>query len=126
MALTFDTSNLVIESTASITDLPAFHSELRDWEDSAEAAIYPVTHKWKALDQGGGAYMYQADLVNGWRLKFPNAGNYTITGNLKGDIIPVPGVYIERTTSAAYITTSVGATGPTAAEIAAAVWGYSQ
>lgn len=121
MALTFDTADLVIESTSSITDLPVFHAALRDWEDSAEAAVYPVTHKWKALDQGGGAYMYQADLINGWRLKFPNAGNYTITGNLKGIIIPVAGVYVERQTSTAYITTAQGGAGPTKEDIAAAV-----
>lgn len=120
MALTFDTSTFSIESTASIVDLPAFHSELRDWEDSEEGAIYPVTHTWKALDLGGG-YFYQLDLINGWTLKFPNPGNYTIIGNLKGAIEPVAGVYVERKTSAAYTTTSIGGSGPTAAEIAVAV-----
>ncbi len=118
MALSFDTDNLVIESSASITDLPAFHEELRDWEDSAEAMILPVTHTWKALDLGG-AFFYQADLVNGWTLKFPTPGNYTITGNLTGTIVPVSGVYVERQTSAAYVTTAVGGSGPSAASIAA-------
>jgi hypothetical protein len=69
----------------------------------------------------GGAFFYQCDFVNGWRLKFPNAGNYTISGNLNATIIPVTGVYVERKTSAAYVTTAVGGTGPTAADIAAAV-----
>lgn len=118
MALTFDTATLTIESTASITDLPAFHASLRDWEDSAEGVIYPVTHTWKALDLGG-AYFYQCDFINGWTLKFPNAGNYTITGNLNATITPVSGVYVERKTSAAYTTTAIGGSGPTAAEIAA-------
>ncbi len=118
MALSFDTANLVIESSASITDLPAFHEALRDWEDSAEAMIFPVTHTWKALDLGG-AFFYQADLVNGWTLKFPTPGNYTITGNLNGTIVPVAGVYVERQTSAAYVTTAVGGSGPSAASIAA-------
>lgn len=125
MALTFLPASLVIESDSSITDLPAFHLALRDWEDSAEAAVHPVTHTWKALDLGGGAFFYQADLINGWRLKFPAAGNYSVTGNLKGTVVPVPGVYVERTTSAAFVTTSVGGSGPSAADIAAAVWGYS-
>jgi len=120
MALTFVPATLTIESTASITDLPAFHAELRDWEDSETGAIYPVTHTWKALDLGG-AYFYQADLANGWKLKFPNPGNYTIIGNLNATIAPVAGVYVERKTSAAYTTTAVGGSGPTAAEIAAAV-----
>lgn len=120
MALTFDTATLTIESTASILDLPAFHAELRDWEDSVEGAIYPVTHRWKALDLGG-AYFYQADLINSWKLKFPSAGNYTIIGNLNATITPVAGVYVERKTSAAYVTTAIGGSGPSAADIAAAV-----
>lgn len=122
MALTFDYANLVIESDSSITDLPAFHAALRDAEDSTVGMLYPVTHTWKALDLGGGAFFYQADLINGWRLKFPAAGNYEIRGNLNGAIIPVAGVYVERKTSAAYITTSLGASGPTAADVADAVW----
>ena len=118
MALTFVPATLTIESTTSITDLPAFHASLRDWEDSEEGAIYPVTHTWKALDLGG-AYMYQCDFINGWTLKFPNPGNYTITGNLNATITQVSGVYVERKTSAAYTTTAIGGGGPTAAEIAA-------
>lgn len=121
MALTFNTATYTIESTASITDLPAFHAALRDWEDSEQGAIHPVTHSWKALNLGSGGYFYQCDLLSPWVLKFPNAGNYTISGNLKGTITPVAGVYVERETSAAYITTSVGGSGPSAESIAAAV-----
>jgi len=126
MSLTFLPASLVIESDASITDLPAFHAALRDWEDSEEAMVFPVTHTWKALDLGGGAFFFQADLINGWKLRFSAPGNYTIVGNLKGSIIPVPGVYIERTTSAAFITTAIGGSGPTAEAIAEAVWRYSE
>ena len=122
MAITIDWAAKVIESTASITDLPAFHAILRDAEDSATGILYPVTHTWKALDQGGGAFMYQANLINGYTLKFPNPGNYVITGNLKGPVVPVAGVYVERETSTAYTTTAIGGSGPSAAEIAAAVW----
>ena len=121
MSLTFNTATYTIESTASITDLPAFHAELRDWEDSEQGAIHPVTHSWKALDLGGGGYFYQADLLSPWVLKFPNAGNYTISGNLNATIVPVAGVYVERKTSAAYITTAVGGSGPSASDIAAAL-----
>lgn len=121
MALTFDTANLVIESDSSITDLVAFHLALRAFEESAGAAVLPVTHTWKALDQGGGAFVYQADLINGWRLSFPTPGNYQIVGNLKGSIVPNAGVYVERTTSVAFVTTAVGASGPTPAQIAEAV-----
>ena len=121
MSLTFNTATYTIESTASITDLPAFHAALRDWEDSEQGAIHPVTHTWKALDLGGGGYFYQADLVSPWVLKFPNAGNYTISGNLNATVVPVAGVYVERKTSAAYITTAVGGSGPSASDIAAAL-----
>ena len=119
--ITIDPQNFTINSDASILDLPALHQELRDWEDSEQGAIHPVTHSWKALDQGGGGYFYQADLLSPWVLKFPNAGNYTISGNLNATVVPVAGVYVERKTSAAYITTAVGGSGPSASDIAAAV-----
>lgn len=121
MALTFLPGSLVIESDSSILDLPAFHAALRDWEDSEQAAIYPITHTWKALDLGGGAAFYQCDLINGWTLRFPVAGNYQILGNLNGAIQPVPGVFVERKTSAAFVTTAVGGSGPSTADVAAAV-----
>jgi hypothetical protein len=57
-------------------------------------------------------------LTNGWTLRFPNPGNYTISGNLNGTIQPVAGVYVERKTSAAFTTTAVGGSGPTASDIA--------
>ncbi|CAB4159151.1 hypothetical protein UFOVP707_57 [uncultured Caudovirales phage] len=121
MALTIDWAARVIDSDASITDLPAFHAELRDAEDSAAGVLHPTTHTWRALDLGGGAFFYQADLINGWQLRFPSAGTYTINGNLNGPIVPVAGVYVERKTSAAFTTTAVGGSGPSAADIAAAL-----
>lgn len=121
MALTFLPTELVIESTSSILDLPQFHAELRAWEDSEAAAIYPVTHTYKRVDLGSGASFHAVDLVNGWKLRFPTPGNYEILGNLNAQIVEVPGVYVERKTSAAYVTTAVGAEGATPAEIAQAV-----
>lgn len=122
MAISMDWPNKIISSTASILDLPAFHATLRDLEDDADGVIWPVTHRWKALDLGGGAFFYQCDLINGYQLKFPNAGSYQISGNLNGTIIPVSGVYVERKTSAAFITTAVGGSGYTLDQIAGAVW----
>lgn len=141
MTITINWATKVIDSSASITDLPAFHATLRDLEDDAVGMVYPVTHTWKALDLGGGAFFFGLDLINGYTLRFPVAGNYTIIGNLGGTIVPVAGVYVERRTSAAYVTTAVGAVGvtpadvwnygtrtltsgapPTAAEVADAVW----
>lgn len=120
MTVSIDWPNKTVLSSASITDLPAFHAELRGFEDDADGAIYPTIHTWKALDLGG-AFFYQADFVNGWSLKFPNPGNYTVSGNLKATIIPVSGVYVERKTSAAFATTVIGGSGPSAADIAQAV-----
>lgn len=118
MTVTVDWTNKIISSTASITDLPLFHAALRNLEDDAAGVIYPATHTWRALDLGGGAYFYQLDLINGYQLEFPVAGNYSISGNLNATIIPVPGVYVERKTSAAFITTAQGGSGPSATDIA--------
>lgn len=119
MTISVDWANKIVESTASILDLPVFHAALRDLEDSAEGAIHDVTHTWKALDLGG-AYFYQADLANGYTLKFIGAGPFQISGNLNGSIVDT-GVQVERKTSAAYVTSSVGGSGPSAESIAAAV-----
>lgn len=108
MAITVNWSTGVIDSTASILDLPAFHAALRDLEDDDVGMFWPTTHTWRALDLGGGAYFYQLDLINGYTLRFPSAGNYTINGNLNATIVPVAGVYVERKTSAAYVTTAIG------------------
>jgi hypothetical protein len=121
VALTFDWANKVVESDASITDLPVFHAALRDAEDDELGMLFPTIHTWRALDLGGGAFFYACDFINGWRLKFTPAGNYTIQGNLNAEIIPVANVYVERKTSAAYATTAVGGSGPSAADIAAAL-----
>ena len=119
MTVSIDWPNKIIESDASILDLPAFHATLRDLEDDAACAIHPVTHRWKALDLGGGAFFYQADLINGYALRFSGAGPFQISGNLKGPIVDT-GVQVERTTSAAFSTTAVGGSGPSAESIAAA------
>ena len=118
--ISIDWPNKIIESDSSILDLPAFHATLRDLEDDAAGAIHPVTHRWKALDLGGGAFFYQADLINGYALKFIGTGPFQISGNLKGPIIDT-GVQVERTTSAAFSTTAVGGSGTSAESIAAAV-----
>ena len=120
MTISIDWPNKIIESDSSILDLPAFHATLRDLEDDAAGAIHPVTHAWKALDLGGGAFFYQADLINGYALRFSGAGPFEINGNLRGSIVDT-GVQVERTTSAAFSTTAVGGSGPSAESIAAAV-----
>lgn len=131
MSLSFDWQGKVISSTASITDLVAFHTALRDAEDSVDGALYPVTHTWKAVSLSSGGYFYALDLINGWQLKFPNPGNYTITGNLGGTIIPVAGAYVERKTSVAFVTTAAGGGGSSSLSpadidaVANAVWAHT-
>ena len=121
MTISVDHANKWVLSTASITDAVACHLTLRELEDDPEGVIHPVIHQWRALALGNGGYFYQIDLLNGYRWKFPNAGNYEMLGNINGDIVPADGVYVERQTSAAYITTAVGGSGPSAESIAAAV-----
>lgn len=122
MSITIDWSNRIVNSDSSILDLPAFHKALRDAEDDEAGMIYPAIHSWRALDLGGGASFSQVDFINGWQLRFPAAGSYEIRGNLNAPIVPVAGVYVERKTSAAFVTTSVGGSGPSTADIAQAVW----
>ena len=125
MALTVDWAAKVVYSDASITDLPVHHLALRDLEASEAGMLHDDICAWQSLDQGGSAFLPQIDYINGYRLMFPVAGNYTITGNLNAAIVPAAGVYVERTRATAYITTAQGGSGPSAADIAAAVWGYS-
>lgn len=120
MTISIDWPNKIIESDASILDLPAFHADLRGFEDNESGVVSPVTHTYKKVDIGGGAYFHAVDLINGWVLKFIGTGPFQISGNLKGSIIDT-GVQVERTTSAAFSTTAVGGSGPSAESIAAAV-----
>lgn len=111
MAITIDWINKIVESTASINDLPAFKDTIRDFEDDPVGMLYPPIISYKRLDLGGGAYFHAVDLINGYQLKFPNPGNYQIIGNLGGVIVPIAGVYVERKTSAAFATSGSGGGG---------------
>jgi hypothetical protein len=120
MALSYDWDNRIVHSTASITDVVAFHAALRDAEDSVEGVIVPTIHTYKEIDLGGAVFPAVA-FVNGWTLQFP-AGNYEIRGgNINATINPVAGVFVKQTQSAAYAVTSIGAGGATPADIADAV-----
>lgn len=129
MALTVDWPNKIVDSSASILDLVAARAEFRALESSPTGILYPSIITYKEIDLGGGAKFVAIDCVNGYRLRFPAPGNYTIRGNLNATIMPVAGVYVERQTSAAYTTTSVGSGGGessvTPEQVAAAVWSHS-
>lgn len=121
MALTANFSTLVITSDASITDVVAFHMDLRAIEDDAAAIIYPIIHTYKEVDLGGGAKFPAIKFINGWTLQF-GAGNWEVRGgNVEATINPVAGCYVKYTASAAYAVTSIGAGGATPADIASAV-----
>jgi hypothetical protein len=121
MAITIDWINKIVNSTSSILDLPSFKDTIRDLEDDAIGMLYPPVITYKRIDLGGGAYFHAVDFINGYQLRFPNAGSYEIVGNLNANIIPVSGVFIERKTSAAFATSSTGGGGssqaPTVEEI---------
>jgi hypothetical protein len=123
---TVDWANKIVDSSTSILDIPATREALRAIEDSEPGVLYPPIIEYKELDLGGGAVFPAISFVNGYTLRFPNAGNYTIAGgNFRATIQPVAGVYVERQQSAAYAVTSVGG-GITPTEIADAVWNYTQ
>jgi hypothetical protein len=128
MTISIDWQNKLVLSTASITDIVAHHDTLREFEDDAVGMLYPPIISYKVLDLGGGAFFYGLDYINGYQLKFPNPGNYTVIGNIGATIVPVDGVFVDRTKSAAFATVagSGGSTGPTAEEIAAAILAAAQ
>lgn len=120
MAITADFANKLILSDSSITDVVAFHEALRDIEVSEAGMLYPAVHAYKRVDLGGGAYFHDVPFINGWQLKFPTPGNYSVVGNIGATVVPVAGVFVDRTKAAAFATVAGtgGSTGPTAAEIA--------
>lgn len=106
MAITIDWLNKIVNTTADILDLPLFKDTIRDLEDDTLGMLYPPIITYKRIDLGGGAYFHAVDFINGYKLKFPNAGDYSIVGNLNAEIVPVSGVYLERKTSVAFSTSS--------------------
>ena len=120
MALSVNWATKVVYSDTSITDLPAHHLALRDLEASEAGMLHDDICLWQNLSLGGGAFLPQIDYANGYRLEFIGAGPFVIAGNLNAPINDT-GVQVERKTSAAYATTAVGGSGPSAESIAAAV-----
>ncbi len=122
MAITIDWSNKLVLSTASITDIIAFKDTIRDFEDDDVGMLYPPVITFKQLSLGGGAFFYGVDFINGYQLKFPDPGNYNVIGNIGATIVPVAGVYVDRTKAAAFAAVSgEGGSSVSAVEIADAV-----
>lgn len=125
MALTVDWTNKIVTSDASITDLPAHHLELRDLEATPTGMLHDDICSWQNLSLGGGAFLPQIDYINGYSLRFIGPGPFDISGNLNAPIIPT-GVQVNIKTSAAYVTTAIGGSGPSAVDIAAAILAAAQ
>jgi hypothetical protein len=122
MAISVDWPNKIVESTADILDLPAFKEAVRILESSDAGVLYDPIITYKKVSLGSGSYFHAVDFINGYQLKFPNAGNYLIEGNLNCTIVPVAGVFVDRTKAAAFATVSgSGGGGATAAD----VWSYA-
>jgi hypothetical protein len=117
MSLSVDYINLIIESDATLSDMVAFHGDLRDIEASAMGILYPVIHTYKQLPIGGGAYIPGVGLINGWSLQFP-AGDFEVRGGqFDGVINPVENCYVKVTQAGAYAVTSVGSVGLSQSDI---------
>lgn len=128
MALTPDFTNKIVYSDASITDVVAFHDDLRDIEVSDAGMLSPVIHTYKEVPLGGGAIFPAVAFINGWTLQFPT-GNWELRGgNVDVTINPVAGCYVKVTQSAAYAVSSAlgGGGGPTVAEIVAGIMAQAQ
>ena len=100
--ISIDWENKVVESTASITDLPAFKDIIRGLEDDAEGMLYAPVIIYKKVTVGSGA-LHAIDFINGYKLKFIGAGPFTIIGNLNAPIVAT-GVQIEREKSLSFVT----------------------
>lgn len=126
-----DWINRIVDVSGSITDMPAAHAELRALEMSDAGMLYPPIIAYRELSIGGGAVFPAVTFINGYRLRFPAPGNYTISGgNLSATIMPVAGVYVERVSGVAYAVTAVGGGGSSGGatiapdDVANAVWAH--
>jgi hypothetical protein len=123
--ITVDWPNKLVLSTASITDIVAFKDAVRDLEDDDIGMLYPPIITYKKVDLGGGAYFHAIDAINGYQLKFPSAGNYSVIGNINMPIVPVAGVFVVQTKAAAFATVAGSGGGITPTQVADAVWQHS-
>jgi hypothetical protein len=109
MSFSVDWENRIVDSTSSITDIPAAREQLRALEDSVVGILYPPIIAYKQVALGGGALFPAIAFINGYKLRFPAPGNYEIRGgNLLAEVVPVEGVFVDRTQSAAYAVTAEG------------------
>ena len=103
MVLSVNHLTKIIDSTTSIPDIVVFKEELRTLEANQEGILFEEILEFVKLDLWGGIFQYWVDIINGYQLRFPTAGNYIVTGNINGNIVPVGGVFVDRTKSIAFV-----------------------
>lgn len=107
-------------------DVDAFRLALKDVEDSADGMAYPDTHRHNTqVVLSGVTYSRTFEIINGYTVLFEDLGPYTVrcvgANHNIADVKVVNQVSLLIGNSSGLITVATGA-GPTAAEIAAAVW----
>ena len=110
-------------------DVNAFRLALKDIEDSEEGASFPDTHRHNtAVTLSGVTYARTFEIINGYTVTFEYLGTpYSVrcvgANHNLADVKNVNPVSLIVGNSAGLITVATGGGGgPTAAEIAAAVW----
>jgi len=107
-------------------DVEAFRLLLKDIEDSGDGMAFPDTHRRNApVTLSGTAYAQTFEIINGYTVTFED-GSYRVRvvgGNHNvADVMNANSVSVEVGNSAGLIAVATGgSTGPTAAQIAAAV-----
>lgn len=104
---------------------------LKDWEDSEVGMAMPDTHRRNApVTLAGATYAQTFEIINGYTVTFEDVGSpYTVVcvgaNHNLADVKTVNQVSLIVGNSAGLIQVATGA-GPTAEEVATAVWGYTQ
>lgn len=109
-------------------DVEDFRRWLKDIEDSEEGMAFPDTHRRNApVTLSGTTYAQTFELLAPYTVTFEN-GSYRVRvtgGNHNiADRMNPNSVSIEIGNSAGLIVATTGGTGPSASDIAAAVWSY--
>lgn len=106
-------------------DIDTFRLDLKDLEDDEAGSPFPTTHNHVApITVGGVTLARVVEIINGYTITFEN-GTYAV--NLVGansniaDVANVNSVSIRSQNSAGLVQVATGS-GPTAAQIADAVW----
>lgn len=126
MSFTVNWATKVVTSDASISDFPVTRGLLRALEETEQGVANKSIFSFAKLALGGGAWMYDITFINGYTLSFPTSGAYQISGGNFNATINDTGVQVVNNRSAAYAVTTVGSTGYSVGDIAAAILAAAQ